>query len=95
MWNIPRGGFAVPVREGLTAELARLPRKRESDALVGDFWHTRWVHVRVALGDGVYEVVGDRVSNAVVWEDVLHHVSGLGNAPHIVGADCNFLLGRL
>ena len=67
-------------------------------------WHsTWWVHVRVALGDGgtvlhavsVDSVVGDRESNAAPWEDVLHHISGLGNASHIVGADCNFPLGQL
>ena len=92
------------MREGLTAELARLPRKYESDPLVWDLWHsTRWVHVRVALRNGatmlysvfVYGVVEDRESNTALWEDVLHHLSGLRNAPHIVGVDCNFPLGRL
>ena len=104
MWNTPQGGVAVLVSEGLTPELVRLPRKRESDPRVWAMWHsTRWVHVRVALGDGatvlhavsVYGVVGDRESNSALWEDVLHHLSGLRNAPHIVGADCNFPLGRL
>ena len=42
----------------------------------------------------VYGVEGERESNAAVWEDVLHHLSGLGNAPHVVGASCNFPLGR-
>ena len=41
----------------------------------------------------VYGVVGDRESNSALWDDVLHHLSGLGNAPHIVGADRNFPLG--
>ena len=40
-------------------------------------------------------MVGDRESNAALWDDVLHHLSGLGNTPHIVGADRNFSLGRL
>ena len=67
-------------------------------------WHsTSWVHVRMALGDGatmlhtvsIYGVVGDRESKSASWDDVLHHLSGLGKAPHIVGADHNFSLGRL
>ena len=102
MWNIPHGRVANLVREGLTAEVARLPCKRESGPLVWDLWHsTRWVHVRVAPGDGatvlhavsVYGVVGDRESPSALWEDV-HHLSGLGTAPHIVGASCNFPPGR-
>ena len=40
-------------------------------------------------------MVGDRRSNTAAWEDVLHHLSGLENAPHVVGADCNFLPGLL
>ena len=40
-------------------------------------------------------VVGDRDSNSALWQDMLHHLSGLGNAPHIVGADGNIPLGRL
>ena len=100
----PQGGVAVLVREGLIAEVARLPRKRESDPLVWDLRHsTRCVHVRVVLGDGatvlhvvaVYGLVGDRESHSALWEDMLHHFSGLGDAPHIVGADCNFPLGQL
>ena len=43
----------------------------------------------------VYGVVGDCESNAALWEDVLHHLSGLGNAPNIVGVDYNFPLERL
>ena len=35
MWNIPQGGLTILVHEGLTAELAKLPRKREADLLVG------------------------------------------------------------
>ena len=104
MWNTPQGGVAVLVREGLIVEMARLPRKRESDPLVWDLWHsTRSVDVRVAVGVGatvlpavsVYGLAGNHESNMALWEDVLHHLSGLGNALHIVGADCNFPLGRL
>ena len=103
-WNTPQGGVAILVREGLTAELAKLARKREVDPLVWGLWHsTRLVHVWVTLGDGgtvphavlVYNMVGDCESNAALWEDVLHHLSGLGNAPYVVGADCVFPLGRL
>ena len=53
MWNTPEGGVSSLVREGLTAEVARLPCRRELDPLVWGLWHsTWWVHVRVALGDG-------------------------------------------
>ena len=30
-----------------------------------------------------------------MWEDVLHHLTSLGNAPHIVGVECNVPLDRL
>ena len=47
------GGVMVLVCEGLTAEVAKLPTKRESDPVVWDAWHSsRWIHVRLALGDG-------------------------------------------
>ena len=57
----------------------------------------------MALGDGatvlhavsLCGVVGDRKSTVALWEDVPHHLSGLGNAQHIIGADCNYPLGRL
>ena len=47
-----------------------------------------------ARGLGIW-VVGDRESNSALWDDVLHHLSGLGNPPHIVGAERHFPLGRL
>ena len=79
------------------------PQARVGPPGVGPLGSTRWVHVRVALGDGatllhavsVYGVVGHRKSNSALWEDMLHHLSSLGNAPHIVGADYNFPLAQL
>ena len=61
------------------------------------------MHVCLNLGDGatrlhtilVCGVVGDRESNLALWDDVLHHLSGLGNAPHIVGAGFIFPPERL
>ena len=40
MWNTPEGGVLVLVREGLTADLARLPCRRELDPLVWGLWHS-------------------------------------------------------
>ena len=47
------GGWPSFARAALTAEAPRLPRQGECDQLVWDLWHSaRWVHVRLALGDG-------------------------------------------
>ena len=89
------------MRKGLTAELAKLPRKRELNPAVWGLWHsTRRVHVWVDLGDGatvlhavsVYGVVWDR---AALWQDVPHRPCGLRNALHIVGADGSCPTGRM
>ena len=100
VWNTPKGGVAVLVREGLRVELAKPPKKRELNPLVWDLWHsTSWIHVRLAMRDGrtvlhvvsVYGVQGDRESNAALWDDVLQKLC-LCNAPHAVGAHCNCVL---
>ena len=72
LWIISYGGVGVLVLEGLTGELLKLLHKRESDPLVLGLWYsTWWLHVRVALGDtatmihavSAYGVAGDRESN--------------------------------
>ena len=104
MWDASPGGVAILVRAALTAEAPPLPGQRERDPLVWDLWTSaRWVHVRLALGDGssalhlvcVYGVYGDDALNRELWTSVAAHLARLGNAPLIVGADFNFPLGDL
>ena len=60
------------------------------------------IYVRLALGDGatmlhavsVYGIVRHCETKMALWEDVLYHLSGLGNALHIIGSDSNFLPWR-
>ena len=102
MWDASPGGVVILARAALTAEAPPLPRQRERDPLVWDLWHSaRWVHVRLALGDGssalhlicVYGVYGDDALNRELWTSVAAHLARLGNAPLVVGADFNFPLG--
>ena len=104
MWDASPGGVAILVRAALTAEAPPLPGQRERDPLVWDLWTSaRWVHVRLALGDGssalhlvcVYVVYGDDALNRELWTSVAAHLARLGNAPLIVGADFNSPLGDL
>ena len=55
----------------------------------------RWDNATVLHALLVYSVVGDPKTNAALWGDVLHHLCGLGNALHIVQANCNFLPRRM
>ena len=88
------------MREGLTAELAKLPGRGGRTPWCGAFgtppggftcgwpWGTA---ARCCMLSPCTVSWG----STRVWEDVLHHLSGLGNALHVVEADCNFLLGLI
>ena len=104
MWEASLGGPAILARAALTAEDPPLPKQRERDPLVWDLWHSaRWVHVRLALGDGssalhlvcVYGMYGDDTLNRELWASVAAYLARLGNAPLVVRADFNFPLGDL
>ena len=80
IWDVPEGGIAVLVRDGHTAEAAKLPKKRPSDPLGWNLWlSATFLHVRVAVRTGstvlhllcVYGVPGDPELNAKLWDSVL------------------------
>ena len=104
IWDVPEGGVAVVVRDGHTAEAAKLPTSRQLDPLAWDLWlSARFVHVCVAVRTGstmlhvlcVYGVPGGPELNAELWDSALSYAARLGNTLFVVGGDFNFPLGEL